>query len=299
MKIVFIGNIYFSYILLKAIFLFNSKVIKGVVTNNNKEKSDYFDLKKFCKKKKIEYIISNNINSKISEQWIKKKKPDLICCFGWSDLIKKRILDIAKIGSLGYHPTNLPYNRGRHPIIWTLVLGIKSTYSSFFFMNEKADFGHIIDQKKVKINNQDNSWKVYKKLSKIASKQLIKVLNHIQDKPNFYGRKRKSSVLKNKYNFWRKRDINDGKIDWRMSSSSIFNLVRALDKPFPGSFFTFRNRVYKVWKIKVKNNNNKINFEPGKVINLVNKKPEIKCGEGSIILKNVSPNLNIKIGDYL
>ena len=130
-----------------------------------------------------------------------EKNPDLICCFGWSELLKKRILNIAKIGSIGYHPTNLPHNRGRHPIIWTLVLGIKTTYSSFFFMSEKADFGHIIEKKKVIINNQDNSWQVYKKLSEIASKQLIKVLNHIQNKPNFYGRARKRSVLKNKYNF--------------------------------------------------------------------------------------------------
>ena len=47
MKIVFIGNIYFSYMLLKAIFAFNPKYVIGVITNKNKKKADYFDLTKF------------------------------------------------------------------------------------------------------------------------------------------------------------------------------------------------------------------------------------------------------------
>ena len=61
MKIVFIGNIYFSYMLLKAIFAFNPKYVIGVITNKNKKKADYFDLTKFCMKKKIPYILTKNI----------------------------------------------------------------------------------------------------------------------------------------------------------------------------------------------------------------------------------------------
>ena len=151
MKIVFIGNIYFSYILLKTIFAFNSKYIIGVITNKNKKKPDYFNLVKFCKKKKISYVLTKNINSLNNYKWIMRKKPDLICCFGWSQLIKNKILNLAKIGSIGYHPAQLPMNRGRHPIIWTLVLGMKFTYSTFFFMTNKADFGKIINKKKLKV----------------------------------------------------------------------------------------------------------------------------------------------------
>ena len=84
-----------------------------------------------------------------------------------------------------------------------------------------------------------------------------------------------------------------------MSGKNIENLVRALDKPFPGSFFTFKNKLYKVWQIKFKKRNDLENIEPGKVIGLHKKSPEIKCGEGSVVIKKVSPNLNAKIGDYL
>ena len=56
---------------------------------------------------------------------------------GWSHLFSKRVLDELARGMIGFHPTNLPYNRGRHPIIWSLVLGLKT--SSSFLMNSIAD----------------------------------------------------------------------------------------------------------------------------------------------------------------
>ena len=52
------------------------------------------------------------------------------------------------MGILGYHPSLLPFNRGRHPIIWALALGLKETGSTFFFMDENADTGDIVSQKK-------------------------------------------------------------------------------------------------------------------------------------------------------
>ena len=299
MKFVFVGNIYFSYILLKTIFNFNSKYIIGVITNKNKKKSDYFDLTKFCKKKKIPYILTNNINSKNNFNWIKRQRPDLICCFGWSQLIKNKILNLARMGSIGYHPAQLPMNRGRHPIIWTLVLGMKFTYSTFFFMTNKADFGEIISKKKLKVYKFENSWKLYNRLMKIASSQLIHILKKINKRSTFYKNKSKTISPSKNQNFWRKRDYNDGKIDWRMNGTSIDNLVRALDKPFPGSYFIFKNKIYKVWKIKFKKRKDLKNIEPGKVINLNKKRPEIKCEHGSIIIKKMSPSLKLKIGDYL
>ena len=59
-------------------------------------------------------------------------RPDIIFCFGWSRLIKEELLKIPKKGVVGYHPAMLPKNRGRHPLIWALALGIKTTGSTFF-----------------------------------------------------------------------------------------------------------------------------------------------------------------------
>jgi len=41
-------------------------------------------------------------------------------------------LGIAPLGVVGFHPAALPANRGRHPLIWALFLGLKKTASTFF-----------------------------------------------------------------------------------------------------------------------------------------------------------------------
>lgn len=82
------------------------------------------------------YIYSIDINDNSSVKFIRECNPDIIYCFGWSQLIKSEILNIPKLGVIGNHPAELPKNRGRHPIIWALALGLKQTASTFFIMNE-------------------------------------------------------------------------------------------------------------------------------------------------------------------
>lgn len=52
-------------------------------------------------------------------------------------------------------------------------------------------------------------------------------------------------------NLWRKRGIQDGEIDWRMSGWAIYNLIRALAKPYPGAHFYKNGVMVKVWKAEI------------------------------------------------
>jgi methionyl-tRNA formyltransferase len=62
-------------------------------------------------------------------------------CLGWSNLLKAEILKAAPLGVIGFHPAALPANRGRHPLIWALGLGLDETATTFFFMDKGADRG--------------------------------------------------------------------------------------------------------------------------------------------------------------
>ena len=83
-------------------------------------------------KNKFDTFYTQNINDKRTYKWLKNKRPDLIICLGWSHIIEPKVLKIPKYGIIGYHPSDLPRNKGRHPIIWPLVLGLKETASTFF-----------------------------------------------------------------------------------------------------------------------------------------------------------------------
>lgn len=284
MKAIFVGCVLFSKHLLETILNNSNIELVGLIT---KEKStfnnDHFDLSKVIKSNNIPYKYVKDINDIEVRNWITNLNPKLIFCFGWPSLLKKNILKIPKYGVIGYHPSKLPQNRGRHPIIWALVLGLKETGSTFFLMDEGADSGAIIHQVNVKINLKDDASSLYKRLIEISKNQLTEIIENSSDL------KLIKQTKSNSGNFWRKRGKKDGLIDWRMNAVNIYNLVRGLTRPYVGAHFEYDGNEIRVWKCKIIKNPN-LNIEPGKILK-VNKKGYIivKVGIDSIQLLDFDP----------
>lgn len=293
MRIVFIGNVKFSLETLKCLVKLEAEIV-GICTSKESEfNSDHIDLSSFAEAHGISSFYAKDINSKDSINWIDSKKPDIIFCFGWSWLIKKNILELAPLGVVGFHPTALPENRGRHPIIWALVLGLKKTASTFFFMDEGVDTGDIISQKEVLIPDQYDARDLYLKIIEVALKQIEFFLPSLN--LGNYQRKKQNLLYSNT---WRKRVSEDGLIDWRMSAISIHNLVRGLTKPYPGAHFLINGKEIKVFKTSIYGGAPK-NIEPGKVLDKLSGGTVVKCGEGAIILHITEPTTQLIIGSYL
>jgi methionyl-tRNA formyltransferase len=197
------------------------------------------------------------------------------------------------MGVLGFHPTKLPQNRGRHPIIWSLALGLNETASSFFFMNEGADDGDILSQEVVTIEYHDNAKTLYQKIIDTALKQIEIFLPLLQN--NTFTTIPQDNI---KSNIWRKRSIKDGMIDFRMSSKSIYNLVRALTKPYVGAHIIYQNTNIPIWEVEEVVYNN-ANIEPGKILSINQETILVKTSDGAIrLLEHQFTNLP-EIGDYL
>ena len=293
MRIVFIGSVEFSKRALIKLIDLKVNVVALCTIKKNRLNSDYVDLRPICKKNKIPFNIVEDINSTESQNWIKSFHPDIIFCFGWSKLLKKNILKSSKMGVIGFHPTKLPENRGRHPLIWSLVLGIKNTASTFFFMNERADEGNILSQKTLKILNSDNAQSLYDKISKVALSQIEDFIPKLQNQ-TFSVIKQK----KNSGNIWRKRSKVDGLIDFRMTSNAIYNLVRALSKPYPGAHIVYNGKEVIIWKVR-KINFKKINIECGKILKISDNKILVKTYDGAIEILEHEFKKQPIIGEYL
>ena len=181
MKILFIGSVYLSEKILEKLLLINENIVGVISKDSSKFNSDFKDISFLAKKNKIAFHNTKNINSIKTISWIKNITPDIIFCFGWSDLLKSEILNIPNMGVLGYHPSLLPFNRGRHPLIWAKILGLKKTGSTFFFMDEGADTGDILSQKEFKITFEDNAHSIYNKMVEVATSQVLEFLPHLKN----------------------------------------------------------------------------------------------------------------------
>ena len=223
MRIVFIGTVEFSLRALERLVALNAEIVGVCTLQESKFNADHIDLSSFSEAHGIPSLYADDINATETLTWIQEKSPDVIFCFGWSRLIKEDLLELAPLGVVGFHPAALPANRGRHPLIWALVLGLKKTASTFFFMDAGADTGDILSQQEISITDQDDARTLYDKVIETALVQITKFLPQLAT-GSFQRIKQKEQYA----NMWRKRGITDGKIDWRMSAQSIYNLVRGL-----------------------------------------------------------------------
>ena len=293
MRVVFIGSVYFSKKMLEELIRLKVNIVGVCAKKDSRFNADFFDIGKISLTNNIPTIYASDINTKKIYHWIKNKKPDVIFCLGWSRLINKSLLKSNSMGIIGFHPTALPMNRGRHPIIWTLVLGLKKTATTFFFMNENADEGDIISQRTINVTKNENAQSLYGKIISNASIQIKEIINKLRD--NTLVRIKQSHK---KENFWRKRYAEDGKIDWRMSAENISNLAKALSSPYLGAHFFINEKkiiLLKFLLVKVKNKN----IEPGKIIFYLKSKPVVKCGDNAICIVKTYPKIKLKIGNYL
>lgn len=294
MKIIYIGCVESSYKFLEALLLEDVDIVGVITKRSSAYNSDFRDITPLCEKYNIPYIYVDNINAEQSINFIKTYNPDIGYCFGWSQLIDETIINLFPKGMIGYHPAALPNNRGRHPIIWALVLGLERTASSFFKIEKTADSGAILSQENVEILYEDDALSLMKKLLDIGSKQIVSLTKKLENDEFI-------AVIPNKGgNNWRKRNKFDGLIDWRMSSKSIYNLVRALTKPYVGAHFIFNNKEFKVWKAKeiIDEDKKYNNIEPGKVLNVDNGSIFIKVGDNIIQLLEYD-SIIINKGEYL
>lgn len=293
MRVLFIGTVEFSLKVLEKLVTLDCEVVGVCTKEKSKFNSDFADLTMPCKKHNIPYIYVKNINSPESLEWIKDKKPDVIFCFGWSSLIKTELLNLSQLGVIGYHPANLPKNRGRHPFIWALALGLKKSASTFFFMEEGADDGDILSQVEFSIDYDDNARSIYDKVLELA-------LNQVEDfvpklKNGTYKKAKQNHKLAN---IWRKRGIKDGEIDFRMSSNAIYNLVRALTKPYVGAHINYQDNNVSIWEVKeVTCELN--NIEPGKVLESSDNVFTVKTYDNAIEIISHEFTEIPKKGEYL
>jgi methionyl-tRNA formyltransferase len=280
MKIIFISGVTFGYSILESILEKNWKITASFSYLPEKKKfySDYANFKNLTKKYDITHIQVNNINDQENINLIKKINPDLILVMGWSQILKSEILKIPKLGVIGSHPTELPKYRGRAPIPWSILKGLKTSALTFFLMKDGIDDGDILDQQFFQILDSDDATSLYDKITQLGKKMLDEnlclitsgIINPIKQDSNKF------------IEYWNKRTPEDGRINWKDTGITIHNLIRASTKPYPGAFTMLQNKKLIIWRSELINNENNT---PGKILDVSKHDFKIGTTQGTILVK--------------
>ena len=248
---------------------------------------------RFCQNIEVKQPVKIRNNIEFINE-MKELNPDVICVVAYGKIIPKEILDIPKFGCINVHGSLLPKYRGAAPIQWAVLNGDKTTGITTMYMDETMDTGDMILKEEVEIGDNETTGELWRRLSTIGAKLLVKTLELIEKQ--VAPREKQGD----NYSLAPMLSKEMGLIKWKeYSAEKIKNLVRGLN-PIMGAYTFLNHKKIKFWKVEIINN--QVEVEPGTVLEADDKKSlYIQAKDGIISVLEIqaenAKRMNIK--DYL
>jgi methionyl-tRNA formyltransferase len=292
MKVGLIGGVNSSFVTLQKLVEHNLNItdVFGYKPSLGMIVSGYNDFEKFCFVRSINYHPFTKINDKAD--LIKNLNFDVLFIVGISQLVNDTIVDSAKIGCVGYHPTMLPEGRGRAPIAW-LVYEKKDGAANFFVITDEADAGPIFIQEPFAVTKEDDAQTVEKKLLEATKVALDKWLPTLAN--GEWDPKPQNELLVTEFGV---RKPDDGLIQWAFSADTVINIIRTSAPPHPGAYTFLGNDKVIINKVS-EENELRIKGCTGRVLKTKNDRILVQTGDGLVWLSKVETAATIRVGDRL
>ncbi len=248
MKTLFIGSTKRGYLTLKALLEKKITVVGIISLEQDKHEVERYEAPirelaaahrvpiwetKWMKDRDYAGIIRNEL------------KPDIALVVGCRILLPTEVYTIPPRGSLAVHDSFLPEYRGFAPLNWSIINGENHTGVSLFHLTEETDGGDIVARKKIPFGKDETAIQVYERVITETVDMVLKAWPLLA--------KNKARRLKQNYqtgSITCSRTPPDGCIDWNKSTKEIYDLVRALTKPYPGAYTFFGGKKLMVWGAK-------------------------------------------------
>ncbi len=247
MNIIFMGTPDFAIPSLSKILESKHKVL-AVVTAPDKargrgQKLSFTAVKQFAIDKGIPVLQPEKLKDENFIEELNSLSPDLFVVVAFR-ILPREVFKIPKYGSFNLHASLLPKYRGAAPIQWSLINGEKETGVTTFALADKVDTGNMYIQEKIDIDENDNLESLHDKLSVLGADVVLRTIDLI-DSGNFKLKEQKHIEATPAPKITKETCA----IDWNKTSEEVHNLIRGLS-PYPGAFFTYENKVIKVFKSK-------------------------------------------------
>ena len=292
MRIVFIGTVDFSFHCLKTMLDIKANVI-GVFTQRREDarfNADWSDLTLLAKSQTVPVFYFKKISDSNTLDEIRKLNPDIIFVLGLSQLLSSEFIGIPALGVIGSHPALLPENRGRHPLIWSLVKGADRGGITLFYIDEGMDTGDIVMQREFQIDITHTANDLYKKIKQLASEMLSELIPLLEK-----GEAPRIPQDNSKATYLRKRYKNDGLIRWRGGAMKAYNLIRALTLPYVGAHTVLRGEEIKVWAAYPPESQAvaaTLDYLPGEIMSVKDGEVTVWANDGPLCITDIEADLS-------
>ncbi len=209
--------------------------------------------------------------------------PDLLVVNGWQRLIPESILETATYGALGNHGSafGLPKGRGRSPLNWSLIEDRDRFLLSVIHLDPGADSGDVLLTRKFDITGFDTIETLYYKVTLLLEEMLLEVV------PQILAGTLERAPQRGTPTYYPKRNPEDGEIDWRNGTRSIYNLVRAVADPYPGAFTFADDQQVMIWEAIPFSSDIAVDAPAGTIVAVFwTDEFVVATGDGTVLVRN-------------
>jgi methionyl-tRNA formyltransferase len=195
-------------------------------------------VKIWAEARKIPVLQPEKLDANTTEN-IKEFSPELFVVAAYGKMIPRAILDIPKFGSLNWHPSLLPKQRGPSPMVSSL-LSENKTGITIMVIDEEMDHGPIIEQKElVSWENDLNDLPRLSELQEWSAKEGGRMLAEILPK-HVRGETTAISQEHEKATYSKKLKKEDGLLDLNDPAEKNLRKIRAFDV-WPRAYFFYNS----------------------------------------------------------
>jgi len=189
-------------------------------------------VKLWAEKNKIPVICPENFIGKNTKEVItriKEVNPTLGLVAHYGLKIPQAVFSLPHHQTLNIHFSLLPKYRGGAPLEHTIINGDKKTGITVLKLDKDFDTGNIVYQKEIELAGNETVAGLYYKLFDMTANIIPDVLiDYINGQ--LIPKEQKGAVI-----FANKKELGDGKIDWKKKPEFLERFIRALN-PNPGTW---------------------------------------------------------------
>jgi methionyl-tRNA formyltransferase len=188
---------------------------------------------RFCRDAGIAAIESANANAPETLDAIRAVEPDLLFSAYNMQILRQRLLDIPRAGTVNFHNGPLPRYRGVNVYSWAIINGETEYGSSWHWVDQGIDSGDVLAQKMFPIDPQETPTTLIAKGFRTGIESLEELLPAL-----LAGQAVATEQDESLATYYRKRDLpNGGRISFAWTYERLERFVRGLDfRPLPNTF---------------------------------------------------------------
>lgn len=175
---------------------------------------------------------------------LKSLGPSLNIAAWWPYILKRKVFDLPLLGTLNFHPSLLPYGRGKHPNFWSIAENTPFGVT-LHFVDDGIDSGDIAYQREIEVDWSDTGGSLYQK----ALKEIVALFkDNFTDIVTGNIPRFKQTQSISKLHFAKELEVaSEINLDEMITARNLLNLLRARTyPPHPSCWFSDKGKTFQV-----------------------------------------------------